>query len=78
MRIVCYYANWSVYRQTNTAILYPDAIDPTFCTHIHVAFALINPITLEIEPSEKHDTHYTDVFRAVDFFFFYISKNSSV
>ena len=65
MRIVCYYANWSVYRQTNIPILYPDHIDPSLCTHIHVAFALINPVTLRIEPSEKHDTHFTDVFSTV-------------
>ena len=62
MRLVCYYANWSVYRYSNTPILYPDAIDPSLCTHIHVAFALINPTTLNIEPSEKHDTLFTDVF----------------
>ena len=62
MRLVCYYANWSVYRYSNTPILYPDAIDPSLCTHIHVAFALIDPITLNIEPSEKHDTLFTDVF----------------
>jgi GH18 family chitinase len=66
IRIVCYYTNWSVYRQTNVPILYPDAIEPSLCTHIHVAFALINPVTLKIEPSEKHDTHYTDVFNTVD------------
>ncbi len=66
MRMVCYYTNWSVYRPTNTPILYPDSIDPTLCTHIHVAFALINPQTLKIEPSEKHDTHYTDIFNTVD------------
>ncbi len=66
MRIVCYYANWSVYRLTNTPILYPDAIEPSLCTHIHVAFALINPQTLKIEPSEKHDTHYTDIFHTVE------------
>lgn len=65
MRLVCYYANWSVYRHTNIPILYLDTIDPALCTHIHVAFALINPTTLEIEPSEKHDIHYTDVFSAV-------------
>ncbi|UJR33016.1 hypothetical protein I4U23_020476 [Adineta vaga] len=62
MRIVCYYANWSFYRLPNTPILYPDHIEPSLCTHIHVAFALINPKTLKIEPSEKHDTHFTDIF----------------
>ncbi|CAF0746969.1 unnamed protein product [Rotaria sp. Silwood1] len=62
MRIVCYYPNWSLYRVTNIPILYPDTIDSSLCTHIHIAFALINPTTLKIEPSEKHDTHYTDAF----------------
>jgi len=66
MRLVCYYANWSVYRVPNIPILYPDSIDPSLCTHIHVAFALINPITLKIEASEKHDTHHTDVFGRVE------------
>lgn len=64
-RIVCYYTNWSVYRLPSTPILFPDEIDPSVCTHVHVAFALINPTTLKIEPSEKHDTHYTDVFSTV-------------
>ncbi len=75
MRIVCYYTNWSVYRHTNIPILYPDAIDPALCTHIHVAFAVINPLTLRIQPSEKHDTHYTDVFNTVDRTIFSILNN---
>ncbi|CAF1250692.1 unnamed protein product [Adineta ricciae] len=62
MRIVCYYANWSLYRLPHTPILYPDYIDPSLCTHIHAAFALINPTTLKIEPSEKHDTNFSDKF----------------
>ncbi|CAF3191271.1 unnamed protein product [Rotaria socialis] len=62
MRIVCYYTNWSVYRVTDIPILYPDKIKSLHCTHMHIAFAVINPVTLRIEPSEKHDTHYTDAF----------------
>ena len=65
MRIVCYYANWSLYRLPHTPILYPDYIDPSLCTHIHIAFALINPTTLKIEPSEKHDTNFSDKFGTV-------------
>lgn len=65
MRIVCYYPNWSLYRFTDIPILRPEEIPPSLCTHIHIAFALINPTTLKIEPSEKHDTHYTDVFKKV-------------
>jgi GH18 family chitinase len=77
MRLVCYYANWSVYRYTDVPSLYPDAIDPSLCTHIHVAFAVINPITLQIEASEQHDTHFTDVFSTVElvFPFFYLFLN---
>ncbi|CAF0741823.1 unnamed protein product [Didymodactylos carnosus] len=60
LRIVCYYTNWSVYRESTIPILYPDSIDPHICTHIHYAFAKIHPVTLNIEPTEKHDTHWTD------------------
>ena len=65
MRVVCYYPNWSLYRRTVIPILVPESIEPSLCTHVHMAFALINPITLKIEASEKHDTHYTDAFREV-------------
>lgn len=57
-----------MYRQRTIPILYPDEIEPSLCTHIHVAFASINAQTLRIEPSEKHDTHYTDAFHMVSFF----------
>lgn len=40
--------------------LYPDHIDPLLCTHIHYAFADINPLTLTITPTEEHDIHWTD------------------
>lgn len=40
--------------------LYPDHIDPLLCTHIHYAFADINPLTLAITPTEEHDIHWTD------------------
>lgn len=61
-RIVCYYTNWSVYRHAIVPVLYPDSIDPKLCTHIHLAFARVDPITFEIQPSENHDIHYTSVF----------------
>ena len=66
MRIVCYYANWSLYRYRDVPILRPDDIDASLCTHIHVAFAVINPSTLKIEPSEKHDTLHTDIYGIVN------------
>ncbi|KAI3379649.1 hypothetical protein SNEBB_009970 [Seison nebaliae] len=56
-RLVCYYANWAPYRDLRP-ILYPDDIDPKLCSHIHFAFARINPKTLEITPTEKHDTEW--------------------
>ena len=59
LRIVCYYTNWSLYREAMPT-LYPDHIDPLLCTHIHYAFADINPLTLAITPTEEHDIHWTD------------------
>ena len=59
LRIVCYYTNWSLYREAMPT-LYPDHIDPQLCTHIHYAFADINPLTLAITPTEEHDIHWTD------------------
>ena len=59
LRIVCYYTNWSLYREAMPT-LYPDHIDPLLCTHIHYAFADINPLTLTITPTEEHDIHWTD------------------
>lgn len=59
LRIVCYYTNWSLYREAMPT-LYPDHIDPLLCTHIHYAFADINPLTLAITPTEEHDIHWTE------------------
>ncbi len=59
LRVVCYYTNWSLYREAMPT-LYPDHIDPLLCTHIHYAFADINPLTLAITPTEEHDIHWTD------------------
>ncbi len=36
-RVVCYYANWSVYRQ-GTAKFTPQNINPYLCTHLIYAF----------------------------------------
>jgi chitinase len=78
-RIICYYTNWSVYRHTIVPVLYPDDINSSLCTHIHFAFASINPITFKIEPSENHDIHYTSIFSTVSVeidFFVILSKIS--
>ena len=59
LRVVCYYTNWSLYREAMPT-LYPDHIDPLLCTHIHYAFADINPLTLAITSTEEHDIHWTE------------------
>lgn len=58
-RRVCYFANWAPYRNLNPP-LYPDNIDPSLCTHIHYAFAKIDPATLSLVPTEEHDMNWTE------------------
>lgn len=58
-RRVCYFANWATYRDLNPP-LYPDDIDPALCTHIHYAFAKIDPATLALMPTEEHDMNWTE------------------
>ena len=58
-RKVCYLSNWALYRDLNPP-LYPDQIDPTLCTHIHYAFAKIDPATLLLVPTEEHDISWTE------------------
>ena len=57
-RRICYYANWAPYRDL-TPPLYPDQIDPALCTHIHFAFAKIDPKNFSILPTEEHDINWT-------------------
>ena len=40
-KVVCYYTNWSQYRQGKASFL-PEDIDPFMCTHIVYAFAKLN------------------------------------
>jgi hypothetical protein len=57
-RRICYYSNWGVYRELNPP-LYPDQIDPALCTHIHFAFARIDPKNLTVVATEEHDNNWT-------------------
>jgi hypothetical protein len=58
-RRICYFANWAPYREISPP-LYPDNIDPSLCTHIHYAFAKIDPATLALVPTEDHDMNWTE------------------
>lgn len=40
MKVVCYYTNWSQYR--NEAKFFPEDIDVNLCTHLVYAFAKIS------------------------------------
>ena len=40
-KVVCYFTNWSWYRQGVGKFL-PEHIDPELCTHIVYAFAVLN------------------------------------
>ena len=40
-KVVCYYTNWSQYRQ-RPASFFPEDVDPFMCTHIIYAFAKLN------------------------------------
>ncbi|XP_026329984.1 probable chitinase 10 isoform X2 [Hyposmocoma kahamanoa] len=51
-KIVCYYTNWAWYRPGSGKYT-PDDIDPTLCTHIVYAFAVLDSNKLVIKP---HDT----------------------
>ena len=51
-RIVCYYTNWSVYRQ-GLAKYQPANINPHLCTHLIYAFGTFND-DFQLEPADKY------------------------
>ena len=51
-RVVCYFANWSVYR-TGTAKFTPQNINPYLCTHLIYAFGGLGKDDT-IQPFDKY------------------------
>ncbi|CAG0905357.1 unnamed protein product, partial [Cyprideis torosa] len=51
-RVVCYYTNWSVYRQGIAKFL-PDNINPYLCTHLVYAFGGLTK-SYEIKPFDNY------------------------
>lgn len=52
-KIVCYYYAVEAWYRNSRGMFLPEDIDATKCTHIHYAYAILNPETLLIEPSDK-------------------------
>ena len=52
---VCVYPNWAALRDSESARLLPENIDPFICTHIHFAYANIDMRSLQLIPSQKED-----------------------
>ena len=51
-KVVCYYANWAVYRQ-GTAKFTPQNINPYLCTHLIYAFGGLSKDDT-IQPFDKY------------------------
>ncbi|XP_023243664.1 probable chitinase 10 [Centruroides sculpturatus] len=51
-KVVCYFINWAWYRKDKGKYL-PENVDPTLCTHINYAFAVLDATSHTIKP---HDT----------------------
>lgn len=62
-RLVCYFTNWSQYRE-GAAKYIPENVDPTLCTHLIYAFAIIN-FANKIAGSEWNDVVLYSSFNAL-------------
>ncbi|KAI7795033.1 putative chitinase-3-like protein 1 [Triplophysa rosa] len=62
-RLVCYFTNWSQYREGPAKYL-PENVDPTLCTHLIYAFAIIN-FANKIAGSEWNDVALYSSFNAL-------------
>lgn len=67
-RVVCYYTNWSAYRQGPAKFL-PDNINPYLCTHLIYAFGGITSGS-GIKPFDKYQdidkgSYYNQSIRAL-------------
>lgn len=66
-KLVCYYANWAIYRPS-LAKFTPENIDPFLCTHLIYAFAGMNK-DYELKPFDS----YNDVQLGKNFFLSFIT-----
>ena len=51
-KVICYYADWSVYYETNYKFT-PKDIDPQLCTHLIYAFAKFANDSISLEPFDN-------------------------
>ena len=68
-RVVCYYANWAVYRK-GTAKFTPQNINPYLCTHLIYAFAGLGKDDT-IQTFDKYQDLEKGKLKNWDFFFFF-------
>nr|XP_055040134.1 chitinase-3-like protein 1 [Misgurnus anguillicaudatus] len=62
-KLVCYFTNWSQYRQGPAKYL-PENVDPNLCTHLVYAFAIVNYAN-KITCSEWNDVAHYSTFNAL-------------
>ena len=51
-KVVCYFSNWGWYRP-GAGKFVPEDTDPTVCTHVVYAFAVLDPTDLTIKPQDE-------------------------